>query len=396
MTIEEIKQELIFCYPDNLDNFMGGNIDELSDEKILKKFNEHIKLNSQKIKVKDLIEELKEKSFLINTPDGYQEVGDFYIKGPKYLIDLETADNYRTISSDDHKFETQEGWKFARDLNKNDFILSKEGFRKIISIKKMGKEVVYDFEVLHKNHRYWSGKGLSSHNTGKTYIALSICRNGIKYQGYDVIYFDSEGSIDRDFVARLGVDTSHVRLQPVQTVEEFSHIAAQITTTFEAMMEKGEQPPKTIVVLDSLGNLSSEKETGDTVEGSNKRDMTKQQAIRKLFRVNGLKFAKLGIPFIINNHTYDCIFSDAKVQMSDGSLKNIDKIKKGDFVKTLNGDNEVINSFKYNIENYIELKFSDGYILKCTDKHKLGIERDKEVIWITANDIQEGDEVIYI
>ena len=87
--------------------------------------------------------------------------------------------------------------------------------------------------------------------TGKTYIALSICRNGIRYQGYDVIYFDSEGSIDRDFVARLGVDTSHLRLQPVNTVEEFNHIAAQITTMFEAMIEKGEQPPKTIVVLDS-------------------------------------------------------------------------------------------------------------------------------------------------
>jgi RecA/RadA recombinase len=318
MTLEEIKQELAFCYSDNLNAFLCKNISELSEDEILKKFNEHIKLNSQKIKIKDLIEGFKEESFLLNTPDGYQEVGDFYIKGPKSLIEVKTIDNYKTISSDDHKFETQEGWKFAKDLNKKDFILSKEGFRKIRSLKSKAEEVVYDFEILHKNHRYWSGNGLSSHNTGKTYIALSICRNGIRYQGYDVIYFDSEGSIDRDFVARLGVDTSHVRLQPVQTVEEFSHIAAQITTTFEAMIEKGEQPPKTIVVLDSLGNLSSEKETGDTIEGSNKRDMTKQQAIRKLFRVNGLKFAKLGIPFIINNHTYDSLSMFSPKEISGG------------------------------------------------------------------------------
>ena len=154
--------------------------------------------------------------------------------------------------------------------------------------------------------------------TGKTYIALSICRNGIRYQGYDVIYFDSEGSIDRDFVARLGVDTSHLRLQPVNTVEEFNHIAAQITTMFEAMIEKGEQPPKTIVVLDSLGNLSSEKEVEDSTSGSNKRDMTKQQQIRKLFRVNGLKFAKLGIPFIINNHTYDSLSMFSPKEISGG------------------------------------------------------------------------------
>lgn len=154
--------------------------------------------------------------------------------------------------------------------------------------------------------------------TGKTYIALSICRNGIKNQGYDVIYFDSEGSIDRDFVARLGVDTSHVRLQPVNTVEEFNHIAAQITTAFEAMIEKGEQPPKTMVVLDSLGNLSSDKEVSDSVEGENKRDMTKQQAIRKLFRVNGLKFSKLGIPFIINNHVYDAMSMYSPKEISGG------------------------------------------------------------------------------
>jgi RecA/RadA recombinase len=154
--------------------------------------------------------------------------------------------------------------------------------------------------------------------TGKTYIALSFCRNGIRKQNYDVIYFDSEGSIDREFVNRLGVDTSHVRLQPVNTVEEFNHIAAQITTMFEAMIEKGEQPPKTMVVLDSLGNLSSEKEVEDSTSGSNKRDMTKQQQIRKLFRVNGLKFAKLGIPFIINNHVYDAMSMFTPKEISGG------------------------------------------------------------------------------
>ncbi|MFW6311383.1 MAG: helicase HerA domain-containing protein, partial [Nanoarchaeota archaeon] len=31
--------------------------------------------------------------------------------------------------------------------------------------------------------------------TGKTYIALSICREAQK-NGYDIIYFDSEGAID--------------------------------------------------------------------------------------------------------------------------------------------------------------------------------------------------------
>jgi RecA/RadA recombinase len=153
--------------------------------------------------------------------------------------------------------------------------------------------------------------------TGKTFIALSIVRNAQK-MGYDVIYFDSEGAIDIDFVAKLGVDTSRVRLQPVNTVEEFSHIAAQLTKNFEELKAKGQEPPKIMVVLDSLGNLSSEKEKDDTTEGVNKRDMTKQQAIRKLFRVNGLKFAKLGIPFIVNNHVYDSMSMFTSKEISGG------------------------------------------------------------------------------
>ena len=153
--------------------------------------------------------------------------------------------------------------------------------------------------------------------TGKTYIALSICRNAQK-MGYNIIYFDSEGAIDTDFIIRLGVNPSNFRLQPVNTVEEFSHIAAQIATQCRKIKESGDEPPKFMVVLDSLGNLTSEKERDDTIKGDNKRDMTKQQAIRKLFRVNGLEFAQLGIPFIINNHIYDSMSMFSPKEISGG------------------------------------------------------------------------------
>jgi len=139
--------------------------------------------------------------------------------------------------------------------------------------------------------------------TGKTFIALSICRNAI-LSDYNIIYFDSEGAIDVDFVSKLGVDTSKVMLQPVNTIEEFNHIAAQLIKTFEELEKEGKPLPKVIVVLDSLGNLSSTKEVTDSTDGSEKRDMTKQQQIRKLFRVNGMKMARYGIPFIVNNHVY--------------------------------------------------------------------------------------------
>lgn len=156
---------------------------------------------------------------------------------------------------------------------------------------------------------------------GKTFLAMSILRNAQK-MGYYGIYCDSEGSIDIEFTKRLGVDPSKVRLQPVNTIEEMNYMMARIVNSFEETLAKKQKPPKIIVILDSLGNLTSLKEKTDSLSGSDKRDMTKQQGIRKMFRVNGLKFAKLGIPFIVNAHVYDAMsmFTDKTIS-GGGGLK---------------------------------------------------------------------------
>ncbi len=145
-------------------------------------------------------------------------------------------------------------------------------------------------------------------STGKTYLALSIVRNA-QAMGYFPIYYDSEGAIDVDFVKRLGIDTNKFRIENIGTVEEFITLAANLVDSIEKLKKAGKTPPKIIVVLDSLGSLSSIKEKNDAITGSDKRDMTKQQAIRKTFRIIGNDFAKLGIPFIICNHVYASIGS---------------------------------------------------------------------------------------
>jgi len=142
--------------------------------------------------------------------------------------------------------------------------------------------------------------------TGKTYLACSIIRNAQNLD-YFPIYYDSEGSIDVDFVKKLGIDTSKFRLENVNTIEEFATLTAKLNETIADIKKAGKTPPKIMVCLDSLGNLSSTKEKEDTTAGSGKRDMTKQQSIRRMFRVIGNDFAKNGIPFIINNHTYASI-----------------------------------------------------------------------------------------
>jgi hypothetical protein len=62
-----------------------------------------------------------------------------------------------------------------------------------------------------------------------------------------------------------------------------------------------------LIVLDSLGNLSTEKEVKDIIEGNDTRDMTRAQLIRGAFRVLALRLSKIQVPMIVTNHTYDVI-----------------------------------------------------------------------------------------
>jgi RecA/RadA recombinase len=150
----------------------------------------------------------------------------------------------------------------------------------------------------------WAGE----EGSGKTYLSLSIARNGIP-MGYIPIYFDTEGSMDPEFCRRLGVDPKYVRIEPIHTVSEFMHYIAKMLNEFKAMKKAGKAIPKVMIIFDSLGNTTTEKEMADAISGSDKRDMTKQQNIRALFRVVGLDLSMFGIPFIVNNHVYEKVGS---------------------------------------------------------------------------------------
>jgi len=152
--------------------------------------------------------------------------------------------------------------------------------------------------------------------TGKSYLALSICRNAQK-KGYTPIYMDSESAIDLDFVKRLGCDPDNFIIKQVTTISEVSTF---ISRTCKTMMEMSEEErPKIIFVLDSLGNLTSDKELNDTIEGNGKRDLTKQQEVKALFRTNATILGRLGYPFVVNSHIYRTQEMFSKTIVTGGS-----------------------------------------------------------------------------
>lgn len=152
--------------------------------------------------------------------------------------------------------------------------------------------------------------------TGKSYLAVSICRNAQK-MGYTPIYMDSENSIDKDFVERLGCDSSNFVIRPVRTISEVSTFMTNMCEKLLSMKETDR--PKVIFVLDSLGNLTSTKEYDVTVSGSGTKDMTKQQEVKAMFRTNTTNMGILGIPMIVTSHIYKTLDLFAKTVVSGGS-----------------------------------------------------------------------------
>lgn len=153
-------------------------------------------------------------------------------------------------------------------------------------------------------------------STGKTYLLVAALKAELEANPDSVvIYMESEGSMNKEFLEERGLDTSRVSVLPVDTVENWSNKITNILDSYIAEKKK----PFLMMALDSVGNLASEKEVNDTTAGENKVDMTRAKKLKSAFRVICLKLAKAKIPLLVTNHTYDGMGMFASKTMSGGS-----------------------------------------------------------------------------
>ncbi len=139
--------------------------------------------------------------------------------------------------------------------------------------------------------------------TGKSFLCLNVAREAQK-KGYDVIYCDTEGAIDKTTADKFGIDSKRVRYQPIKTVTEFQTFVSNLLELVKKARAGGASP-KILLVLDSLGMLSTDKELRDAIEGKNAADMgAKAKELRKLFRVITLDLTQAKIPLVCTNHVY--------------------------------------------------------------------------------------------
>lgn len=140
-------------------------------------------------------------------------------------------------------------------------------------------------------------------STGKSFLALTTVRTFQEQNPTgEVVYFDSEAAFTKDMFVDRKIDTNRIAMVPVSSIDEFKFQALKILEEYEAL-DKNDRPPL-LLILDSLGNLATNKEVNDASEGKSVVDMTRGRLIRSAFRVLTLKLGKLNVPLIVTNHTY--------------------------------------------------------------------------------------------
>tara|TARA_Y100000591_G_scaffold70940_1_gene58996 strand:+ start:2343 stop:3386 length:1044 start_codon:yes stop_codon:yes gene_type:complete len=142
-------------------------------------------------------------------------------------------------------------------------------------------------------------------STGKTYFATAVVKNFLVQNPKGaVFYFDTENAIEKNMLVSRGITGRFYKVD-VATVEEFRHQAYKILDNYMKEPEEDRRPM--MFVLDSLGMMSTTKETEDTLNDKQVRDMTKSQLIKGTFRILTSKLAKADVPMIVTNHTYDVV-----------------------------------------------------------------------------------------
>ena len=136
---------------------------------------------------------------------------------------------------------------------------------------------------------------------GKSFMCGQIIREA-QNAGYLVVVFDSESSIDKGFLERIGVDIDSILFKSITTVNEFK------TSTTNILKNIFTEDPnqKTLIVMDSLGNLTTEKELNDADTGNTAQDMgLRAKQLKSASRVLTNAIARYNAAMLVTNHTYE-------------------------------------------------------------------------------------------
>lgn len=143
-------------------------------------------------------------------------------------------------------------------------------------------------------------------STGKSYLLYNVARNAQK-ENYYVLFIDTEHSVSKQTLRNFGIDSSPDKLKLISSnnIEDLKFFLTKFLNDLKQEKMAGNELPKIIIFIDSIGQLASEKEKSDALEGKSKQDMTRAKAIKQMFRIINSDLGYLRIPMVATNHVYE-------------------------------------------------------------------------------------------
>jgi len=251
--------------------------------------------------------------------------------------------------------------------------------------------------------------------SGKSFLTAKAIADAQK-DGYMVVVLDSEQAVSQDYLENIGVDLdpSMIMTIQVQTVEQTQDMMIEV---LEGVKEEqaalgNKEDLKLLLIVDSLGLLSSNKALEDSERGHHAADMgTKAKALTKMFTNVTQKIGITDTVCLMTNHMItpvgemfpqpkpkggQCLIAGTLIQTENG-FKPIEDIKIGDMVKThMDRTKPVEKLFSFDDLDILEVELENGQTIKMTPEHKMLIERNGEKMWVEAKDLTIEDSFIQL
>ena len=136
---------------------------------------------------------------------------------------------------------------------------------------------------------------------GKTLMVNKVMAHAQK-KGMRVAYFDTENALDPETASNLGCDPSKIKHCPTEIIEDCRN---QIVKFLKNIIENKLQG-KVLLVIDSLGNLISSRESKVIDDGKDSADMgARAVSLKSMLRAISHAAAKANCPIVFTNHIYD-------------------------------------------------------------------------------------------
>jgi recombination protein RecA len=160
--------------------------------------------------------------------------------------------------------------------------------------------------------------------SGKSYICSGNLVRHAQQQGIFVVLIDTENALDEPWLHALGVDTSEDKLLKLNMamIDDVAKTISEFMKEYKAMA--GDDKPKVLFIIDSLGMLLTPTDVNQFEAGDMKGDMgRKPKALTSLVRNCVNMFGSHNVGLVATNHTYasqDMFDPDDKISGGQGFI----------------------------------------------------------------------------